>query len=367
MWAMRSPGPDLIRARAALDAIPVYRPGRPPSAPAGCESFKMSSNENPYPPLPSVVDAITRAAAGINRYPDTGVHELRERIGDRCGVPADEVITGAGSCALLGQIAEAFIDPGDEVVYAWRSFELYPILVGLQGGRSVQVPLTHEGRHNLEWLARSITRATTLVLLCSPNNPTGAAIQHDEARAFLERVPPHVLVVIDEAYIEFNRDESTLDAFALYREYPSVVVLRTFSKAYGLAGLRAGYALARGHAADAIRKAAMPFALTDIAQAAALASLDAADELAARVDLIVAERERVTAALAAQGWQLPRSEANFVWLPLGRDTDAFVQAAGEAGLSVRGFRDDGVRVSVDEPAANDRFLALAGDFRREHG
>ena len=328
----------------------------------GMASFKLSSNENPYPPLPSVLSTIAEAAGQINRYPGMGMHELRERVAEVCGVSAEQVVPGAGSCGVLAQIVNAVVGEDDEVVYAWRSFELYPILVGLSGGRSVQVPLTEDGRHDLQAMLGAVTAATTLVLLCTPNNPTGPAITHAEAEQFLSRMPHDVLVVIDEAYVEFNRDADSVDSFKLFRDYPNVVVLRTFSKAYGLAGLRVGYAIADEEVAVALGKTRMPFAVTDIAQAAAVASLDAADELAERVEAIVAERERVVAALEADGRRIPATEANFVWFPLGDATDEFVEAASARGLSVRGFSGDGVRCTIDMPEANDRLLQLVRDF-----
>ena len=347
--------------RRALDAISSYMPGRPPS-PAEGPSYKISSNENPYPPLPSVLGTIAEAAGSINRYPGMGMHELRGRIAELCGVSPEQVVPGAGSCGVLGQIVNAVVGDDDEVVYAWRSFELYPILVSLSGGRSVQVPLTQDGRHDLQAMLGAVTPQTTLVLLCTPNNPTGPVITHAEAEQFLSRMPHDVLVVIDEAYIEFNRDGEAVDSLRLFRDYPNVVVLRTFSKAYGLAGLRIGYGIADEAVAEALGKTRMPFAVTDLAQAAAVASLDAGDELAGRVEAIVAERDRVVAALEGDGWRLPQTEANFVWFPVGAATDDFVEAASERGLSVRGFSGDGVRCTIDVPEANDLLIEVARAF-----
>ncbi|MDO5699692.1 MAG: histidinol-phosphate transaminase [Dermatophilus congolensis] len=353
--------PDPVRMRRALDAIAPYKPGRPPASAEG-PSYKVSSNENPYPPLPSVLATIAEAAGTVNRYPGMGMHDLRGRIAELCGVSPDEVVPGAGSCGVLGQIVNATVGDNDEVVYAWRSFELYPILVGLSGGRSVQVPLTEDGRHDLQAMLGSITAQTTLVLLCTPNNPTGPVITHAEAENFLSRMPHDVLVVIDEAYVEFNRDPEAVDSLRLFRDYPNVVVLRTFSKAYGLAGLRVGYGIANEAVAEALGKTRMPFAVTDLAQTAAVASLDATGELAERVEAIVAERQRVAAALRDQGWVLPLTEANFVWFPLGRRTDEFVEAAGARGLSVRGFSGDGARCTIDVPEANDLLIEVARGF-----
>lgn len=347
--------------RRALDAIASYKPGRPPS-PADGPSYKVSSNENPYPPLPSVLATIVEAAGSINRYPGMGMQELRSRIAELCEVSPKQVVPGAGSCGVLGQIVNAVVGDGDEVVYAWRSFELYPILVSLSGGRSVQVPLTEGGRHDLQAMLGAITPQTTLVLLCTPNNPTGPVITHAEVEEFLLRMPHDVLVVIDEAYVEFNRDSEAVDSLKLFRDFSNVVVLRTFSKAYGLAGLRVGYGIADEAVADALGKTRMPFAVTDLAQVAAVASLDAGDELAERVGAIVAERERVVAALEGDGWRLPQTEANFVWFPVGAATDDFVEAASQRGLAVRGFSGEGVRCTIDVPEANDLLIEVARSF-----
>lgn len=351
--------------RRALDAIAAYKPGKPPVPSEGVVSYKISSNENPYPPLPSVLETIAGAAGTINRYPGMGMHELRGRVAELCGVSPDEVVPGAGSCGVLGQIVNAVVGDGDEVVYAWRSFELYPILVSLSGGRSVQVPTTEDGRHDLQAMLGAITPNTTLVLLCTPNNPTGPVITHAEAENFLARMPHDVLVVIDEAYVEFNRDPEAVDSLRLFRDYPNVVVLRTFSKAYGLAGLRVGYGIASQAVAEALGKTRMPFAVTDLAQTAAVASLDAADELELRVDALVDERERVLAALADQGWAIPSTQANFVWFPLGAATDEFVEAAAARGLSVRGFSGDGARATIDVPGSNDTLIDVAQQFIRQ--
>jgi histidinol-phosphate aminotransferase len=227
----------------------------------------------------------------------------------------------------------------------------------------VQVPLDADARHDLEAMLAAITERTRLVLVCTPNNPTGPVVHQGELDAFLDRVPSDVLVVIDEAYLEFVTDPEVPDALATYRQRPNVAVLRTFSKAYGLAGLRVGYAVAHEPVAQALRKTAVPFGVSDIAQQAAIASLEAYDELQERVDALVAERTRVVAALREQGWAVPQTEANFVWLPLGNDTLAFAADADEAGLVVRPFPGDGVRCTIAETEANDRLIAVAGRFR----
>ena len=349
------------RLRAALAGLPDYVPGRPAPAGAG-QSYKIASNENPYPPLPGVLEVVAAAAARMNRYPDMFSTGLVAALADRLGVPATHVVTGTGSVGVLGQVVQATCGDGDEVVYAWRSFEAYPIVVQISGARGVQVPLAPGERHDLAAMADAVGDRTRLVLVCSPNNPTGAAVRAGELAAFLDRVPPDVLVVIDEAYREFVRDPEVPDGLDVYADRPNVAVLRTFSKAYGLAGLRVGYAVAHPPVADALRKTAVPFGVSGPAQAAAVASLEAEKELLERVDALVAERDRVAVALRSQGWLLADTQANFVWLPLGAASLDFAAAARAAGLVVRAFAGEGARCTVAEPAANDLLLQVAKEF-----
>ncbi|TWE11342.1 histidinol-phosphate transaminase [Rudaeicoccus suwonensis] len=353
---------SVVRLRTTLDNVPGYVPGKPAAQRADLTTYKISSNENPYPPLPSVIKAVQEAALEINRYPDMGVVALREALAQRFGVGVDEVATGTGSVGLLGQLLQITCEPGDEVVYAWRSFEAYPIVIALAGANGVAVPLDSDSRHDLTAMADAITDRTRLVVVCTPNNPTGPVVHADELDAFLDRVPDDVVVVIDEAYLEFGRDHRAPDALATYRARQNVVVLRTFSKAYGLAGLRVGYAIAHEPVAAALRKAATPFGVSDIAQRAAIASLEAYDELAVRVDALVTERDRLLTGLRQLGYAVPDTQANFVWLPLGDRTPAFAAAAEEAGLVVRPFATDGVRCSIGEVEATDRLLQVAADF-----
>lgn len=355
---------DTPRLRSALDQVPAYVAGKPPAPRDGVTVYKVSSNENPHPPLPSVVEVIREAAEGVNRYPDMGVTALTDALAAHLDVPREQIATGTGSVGVLAQIIQSTCDPGDEVVYAWRSFEAYPIVVAIAGAVSVQVPLTEDQRHDLDAMAAAITDRTRVVLVCTPNNPTGPSVTHAELEAFLAKVPRDVLVVVDEAYLEFVEGEGEVDGLSLRREYGNVMLLRTFSKAYGLAGLRVGYAVAPEPVAEALRKTATPFGVNLIAQAAAIASLEAKDELDVRVKEIVAERERVLAALAEAGWQMTPSQANFVWFPLGERTADFVAACTEAGLSVRPYGSDGVRVTIGETEANDRLIEVAREFLR---
>ncbi|MFF5325306.1 histidinol-phosphate transaminase [Janibacter hoylei] len=353
---------DTPRLRSALDQVPAYVAGKPPAAREGLTVYKVSSNENPNPPLPSVVDVIAAAATEVNRYPDMGVTALTDALAAHLEVPREQIATGTGSVGVLAQIIQSTCDPGDEVVYAWRSFEAYPIVVAIAGAVSVQVPLTADQRHDLDAMAAAITDRTHVVLVCTPNNPTGPSVTHAELEAFIAKVPRDVLVVVDEAYLEFVEGEGEVDGLALRREHDNVMLLRTFSKAYGLAGLRVGYAVAPEPVAEALRKTATPFGVNLLAQAAAIASLEAKDELDVRVKGIVAERERVLAALREAGWQMTDSQANFVWFPLGERTGDFVAACTEAGLSVRPYGTEGVRVSIGETEANDRLIEVARAF-----
>lgn len=344
------------RIREAIAELPAYKPGR---VPPGGADFKLSSNENPYPPLPAVLDVIATAAGHANRYPDLASTALTQAISQHLAVPADDIALGTGSVAVAQQLMQATVAEGDEVVYAWRSFEAYPILTRIVGGTAVQVPLDAAARHDLPRMAGAVGERTRLVLLCSPNNPTGPAIRRSELETFLDVVPEDVLVVLDEAYREFVTDPEVPDGLDLYRSRPNVAVLRTFSKAYGLAGLRVGYCVARPEIAAAVRACAVPFGVSSVAQAAAVASLQAADQLHERVQALIAERTRVVEALRAQGWNLPDAQGNFVWLPTGFDTVAFAARCEAAGVMVRPFDGEGVRVSIGTPEVDDRFLEVA--------
>ena len=351
-----------VRLRDVLGTLPAYKAGRPAPQREGVTTYKVSSNENPFPPLPSVLAVIRDGAEAVNRYPDMAVTALTERLASALGVGVENIATGTGSVGVLGQIVQAACDEGDEVVFAWRSFEAYPIVTTLAGAKPVMVGLDEHARHRLDAMAAAVTGRTRVILVCTPNNPTGPIVTHRELAAFLDRVPDHIVVVIDEAYLEFVTDEEAPHALQLWREHPNVVVLRTFSKAYGLAGLRIGYAVAHAPVAEALRKTAVPFGVNSLAQAAAIASLDAFDELQARVTGLVAERDRVLAALREQGWELPDSQANFVWFPLGGHTAEFAAACEDAGLVVRPYGEDGVRVTIAEGEANDRLLGVASAF-----
>jgi histidinol-phosphate aminotransferase len=348
------------RFRPVLDQFAGYKPGKAPSGSAG-RSFKLSSNESPYDPLPSVQAVLADAATHINRYPDNTAAELTAAIAGRFDVPAEHVAVGCGSVGVAQQLLEAVGEPGAEVLFAWRSFEAYPYLTQLANATAVTVPLAG-ATHDLAAMAAAITDRTRLIFVCNPNNPTGTVVHSAELEEFLGRVPGDCLVVLDEAYVQYIRDPQVPDGVALYRDRPNVAVLRTFSKAYGLAGLRVGFLIGHEPVAAAVRKTMLTFTVNSLAQAAAVASLAAEAELLERVEAVVKERDRVRHELLGQGWSVPPSEANFVWLPLGEHSADFAGACDQAGVSVRPFPPDGVRVTIADPEANDAFLAAASAY-----
>ncbi|WP_262851107.1 histidinol-phosphate transaminase [Mumia quercus] len=344
------------RIREALDGVPEYRPGRPPNAADDRVPYKLSSNENPFPPLPGVLAAVQDAAGTINRYPDMGATELYAALSRHHQVPVTDLAAATGSVAVLYHLLQSTCESGDEVVYAWRSFEAYPIAVRLVGATPVEVPLTPTAEHDLDAMLAALTDRTRVVIVCTPNNPTGTAVDAEALAAFVAQVPEDVLVVVDEAYVEFAATPT--GALELSRARDNVVVLRTFSKAYGLAGLRVGYAVAPARIATAVRKVALPFGVSALAQTAAVASLEAEKELLARVESLVAERDRTVSAVRDLGWSVPDAQANFFWLPTGERTTEVAEVFGRDGLSVRPFAGDGIRITVGEPEANNRVIEV---------
>ena len=355
-----------IRPRPVVERLPRYAAGKPPIAVEGLASYKLSSNENPLPPLPAVVRAIAEQT-DFNRYPDPLSSQLRAALAEFLSVPPEDIVTGAGSLGALNQLLAAFAgqnDDGkaDEVIYAWRSFEAYPICVGLAGADSIRVPVTPDGRHDLDAMASAVTARTKVILLCTPNNPTGPSLGREETERFIQMVPSDVIVVIDEAYQEFVRANDAMDGLEMYRKYPNVVVLRTFSKAHGLAGLRVGYSISQPDLTQHLRVAATPFAVSQIAEKAAVTSLQNFGQVVERVQSLVNERDRVTAGLRKLGWFVPEAQGNFVWLNLGDHSSDFAETAGRQGLSVRAFGDEGVRVTIGETEANTRFLEVCANY-----
>jgi len=350
------------RLRPALSSLPSYVPGR--TVPG---AIKLASNETPYPPLPNVVMRITEVAGKANRYPDNLSVELGRAISDRFGVDADQIAIGCGSVSLCQQLVFALVDQGDDVIFGWRSFEAYPIIAGIAGANAVKVALT-EQTYDLDAMAAAITDRTRLIFVCNPNNPTSTAVDGKKLTEFLAQVPDNVVVALDEAYREFVTDPAVIDGTTLLGQHDNLIVLRTFSKAYGLAGLRVGYAIAADPAlVNALRQVQSPFAVTQVGQAAALACLEPETEkqLAERVDEVTAERARVSDELKSYGYAVPRSQANFVWLGNGAsdeggiDATSFAGHCEAAGVIVRPFADSGVRVTIGSQTENDRFLAAA--------
>lgn len=352
------------RLRPELVGLPAYVPGK--TVPG---AIKLASNETVFGPLPSVREAIARAANDINRYPDTGCAELRSALAKHLNAqdPAprswtyEHVAVGCGSVSLCQQLIQITSSVGDEVIFGWRTFELYPSQVRVAGATPVTVPLS-DHTFDLDAIFAAITKRTRLIFICNPNNPTSTAVTPSTLARFVAAVPPHILIVIDEAYVEYMRDDMLPDSLSLAWTRGNVVVLRTFSKAYGLAGLRVGYAISQPEIITALNKVDVPFTKTSVSQAAAIASLEVADELLARTDAVVAERARVSAELRTAGYTLPSSQANFVWLPLGAHTADFVNQAAEAGIVLRPFAADGVRVTIGAQEENDALLKFAGDW-----
>ena len=353
------------RIRSALDSLPAYAPGR--NVPG---AIKLASNELSFPPLPSVVAAIQSAigtdATGINRYPDNGAQALVAALAEHVGVNRNNVVAGSGSVALCQQLVQITCEAGDEVVFGWRSFEAYPIVTQIVGAVPVRVPVTAGHALDLPAMTAAVTPATRLIYICTPNNPTGTVVDRDELNTLLDAVPQDVLVVIDEAYCEFDIDPHSPDGAELAMARPNVLSLRTLSKAYQLAGLRVGYAVGDPAVITALAKVAIPFSVNTVAQAAALAALQARKDMQPRWEQVISERERVTSVLRHTGYEVPQSQANFVWLPLRERAKEFAAHAEEQKVIVRPFADaaGGVRITIGSPAENDALLGAAASFRQ---
>jgi histidinol-phosphate aminotransferase len=328
---------------------------------------KLASNESPYPPIPAVVEAITKALTGLNRYPDPTNAALRRALSERTGVPAQRIAVGNGSCDILLSAGDALLEPGAELVYAWPSFSVYPHLAAASGARAIEVPLDAKHYHQLDKMAEEITAATRLVIVCNPNNPTSTALPPDEIADFVKHVPRHVAVILDEAYIEFNVLQDPDESVDLLDKHPNLVLLRTFSKVYGLCGLRVGYALCGSESfRTAVDQVRQPFFCNAAAQAAALESLNHQDEVTRRVERNLAERISLTDGLRELGIEPAESQANFVWFDLGEER---VEADVMRGLAERGIlvraggalgREGALRVTVGTQAENERFLETLG-------
>lgn len=330
--------------RPDLASIPAYVPGK-----RNPRALKLSSNEVTFGPLPTAEKAARDAIAGANRYPDMGAEAIRGELATALGLDVSQVAVGCGSSALCQQLVQIACDKGDEVIFPWRSFEAYPIFTQVAGATAVPVPLTAEHRVDLPGLAAAITSKTRLIFVCNPNNPTGTTVSADEFAEFMAQVPEDVIVALDEAYVEYMRVTDAPASLELIRQHNNLIGLRTFSKAYGLAGMRIGYAFGNSSLIDALNKVALPFGVNSAAQAAAIASLRGQGELLARTDEVVSQRERVSDALDA----VP-SQANFVWLPR-EDAADIAERLADNDILVRAFP-EGVRITITTEEEMDRLL-----------
>ncbi len=348
-----------------LARMPGYQAGVPtgqaPEAIASGGIAQLASNESPFPPHPQVIEAIAAAAGAMHRYPDPDATLLRRRLAERFETDPSRIAVGNGSCEILLAAAEALCEPGDEILFAWPAFSMYPYLPALTGAREIRVPLAEGDVHDLEAMASEVTAATQLLLVCNPNNPTGTHIPAAEIAAFCERVPPHVTIALDEAYVEFQTDDDPEASLDLLADFPNLVVLRTFSKCYGLAGLRVGYAIGSSTFRAAIDAVRQPFSVNALAQAAGAEAILHQDDVLRRVESTVAERLRVEEALRGMGLRTAETQANFSWIDLGGAEEAQVVAGlAEREIAVRPgtpLGDPGhIRVSYGTEAENDRFL-----------
>ena len=351
-----------ISIRPVIEQLPGYKAGASAPQLTGFTPYKLSSNENPFNPLPGVLAEISKSLADVNRYPDPLATELTNRLAAELGVAAEAIALGTGSVGVCQQIVQALCDAGDEVIFAWRSFEAYPIITTIAGAKSVQVPLASDGAHDLAAMVQAITERTKLIFICTPNNPTGNIVKHSQLLEFLANVPKHILVVIDEAYVEFNRDNQAVKSLELFGTFPNVAVLRTFSKAYGLAGLRVGFVVAPKSVAAAVRKTAVPFGVSNVAQAGAIASLDRQEELQDRIAKVIETRTWFEEQLKNLGFVVPESQANFIWLGLAEKSQSFAQECNEVAIAVRCFPNEGIRITIGERVALEQLLPICARY-----
>jgi histidinol-phosphate aminotransferase len=354
-----------IRFSQRLDAIPGYKagvpPGKAPEAIASDDIAQLASNESPWGPHPEVVAAIERAAVAMNRYPDPAATLLRQRIAARHDADPASIAVANGSCEFLLAAGAALCESGDEIVYAWPSFSMYPYVAPLSGAREIRVPLTDGYEHDLDAMLAEVTVATRIVILCNPNNPTATHIPAARIAEFVSAVPDHVAVVLDEAYVEFQLHDDPDETVDLWRRSSNLTILRTFSKIYGLAGLRVGYALTSPKVRAALDAVRQPFSVNAVAQAAGAEAIRHQDDVAGRVERTIVERVFVEEGIRELGLRTPDSHANFSWIELGdAEEDAVVAALAERGVVVRAGSALGapghIRVSYGTREQNQRFL-----------
>jgi histidinol-phosphate aminotransferase len=348
-----------------LARIPHYEPGTSlddaKERAETADAVKLASNESPFPPHPDVVEAITRAAAGVNRYPDPEARALRREIANRHETDPARIAVSNGSCEILLAAALALCEQGDEILYAWPSFSIYPHLPALSGAREIRVPLAEGYVHDLDAMLEEVTAATQLLLVCNPNNPTGTHIPAERIGSFLENVPGRTTVILDEAYIEYQTNDDPDATIDLLDGHPNLVLLRTFSKCHGLAGLRVGYAICSPQFRAAVDAVRQPFSVNALAQAAATEAVRHTDDVADRVEKNLIERVFVEESLHELGFETAESETNFAWIELGdRDENEIVEALARAGVAVRAGTPLGgpgcLRVTYGTRAENERFL-----------
>lgn len=354
-----------------LARMPGYQAGVPtgqaPEAIASGNLAQLASNESPFPPHPTVVEAIQRAAGSMNRYPDPDATLLRRRLAERHEAEPGRIAVGNGSCEILLAAAEALCEPGAEIVYAWPAFSMYPYLPALTGAREIRVPLAAGEVHDLDAMAAEVTAATQLLIVCNPNNPTATHIPAAEVAAFCEQIPAHVTVVLDEAYVEFQAHDHPDASLDLLEDFPNLVVLRTFSKCYGLAGMRVGYAIGSADFRAAVDAVRQPFSVNALAQAAGAEAVRHQDDVLRRVETTVAARLAVEEGLRGLGLETTDSHANFSWVDLGDADEAAVLAGlGEREIAVRPGAALGgpghIRVSYGTAEENERFLRALSEL-----
>ena len=343
-----------------VKAIPVY-PAASTYAFDG-ELVKLASNETPFAPHPQVLEAVESQLRTLNRYPDPAKATLRRGLSDRTGVAPERIAIGNGSCELLLSAGEAMLEAGAEVVYAWPSFSIYPHLAAMTGARAITVPLNDAQEHDLDAMAKEVTAATRMVIVCNPNNPTATALPPGAIDEFLKAIPRHVAVILDEAYIEFDTLQDPDESLDLLARHPNLIVLRTFSKVYGLCGLRVGYSLGSEEFRLAVDRVRQPFSVNALAQAAATEALNHVDEVERRVEQTAIERLHVESKLQERGLETTDSQANFSWVSLGdRDEDEIVDGLAQQGVIVRAGRALGqegwMRVTYGTRQENDRFIS----------
>lgn len=354
-----------------LARLPGYQAGVPtgqaPEAIASGNIAQLASNESPFPPHPKVVEAIANAAASMNRYPDPDATLLRRRLAERYETEPGRIAVGNGSCELLLAAAEALCEPGAEIVYAWPAFSMYPYLPALTGAREIRVPLGEGDVHDLGAMASEVTAATQMLIVCNPNNPTATHVPAAEIAAFCERIPPHVTVILDEAYVEFQTHDDPDATIDLLADFPNLVVLRTFSKCYGLAGLRVGYGIGSTKFRAAVDAVRQPFSVNALAQAAGAEAILHQDDVIRRVESTIAARLAVEEGLRGLGLETSESQANFSWIDLGdADEGEIVAGLAEREIAVRPGKALGgpghIRVSYGTAEENERFLRVLSEL-----